>query len=46
MPKGWMKAAVIKAINSGEDPFVIGGIPRNTVNQYLWQIKNGRLKIG
>ena len=45
-PKGWMKNAVLEAISSGCDPFAIGGIPRNTVNQYLWKIKHGRLKIG
>jgi hypothetical protein len=44
-PRGWKKHAVLAAISSGRDPFTIGGIPRNTVSQYLRQIKHGRLKL-
>jgi len=36
--KGWMKAAVSAAIENGDDPYDIPGIPRATINHYKWRI--------
>ena len=37
--RGWMKRAVLKAVEAAEDPYSIEGIPPGTVAAYLWQLR-------
>ena len=37
--RGWMKRAVLKAVEAAEDPYSIEGIPLGTVAAYLWQLR-------